>query len=50
LTAHTHLEQVRADRRIGYDALFGARIAGDESPIPEQLSIEDITEQNGTSA
>jgi len=50
LTAQTHHEQVRADRRIGYDALFGARIAGDEGQIPGQLSIDDINGQNGTSA
>jgi putative transposase len=50
LTAHTHHEQVRADRRIGYDALFGARIAAGEGQIPGQLSITDITDQNGPSA
>jgi putative transposase len=50
LTAQTHHEQVRADRRIGYDALFGPRITGDEGPIPGQLSIDDITGQNGASA
>jgi hypothetical protein len=50
LTAHTHHEQVRADRRIGYDALFGVRIAAGEGQIPGQLSITDITDQNGPSA
>jgi putative transposase len=53
LTAHTHHEEVRADRRIGYDALFGGRIADDDGQIPGQLSIdgiEDITDRNGTSA
>lgn len=43
LTAHSHHEQVRADRRIGYDALFG------EASTPEQLSITDI-DGNGASA
>ncbi len=43
LTARTHHEQVRADRRIGYDALFG------EASAPEQLPITDI-DGNGASA
>jgi hypothetical protein len=34
LTGQTHHEQVRADRRIGYDALFSARITDDHKPIP----------------
>jgi transposase InsO family protein len=43
LTAHAHHEQIRADRRIGYDCLFGT----DDTPstngqIPGQLSIDDI--------
>jgi putative transposase len=46
LTAHTHHEQVRADRRIGYDALFG----GGDPQIPGQFSIDDITAASGTSA
>jgi putative transposase len=61
LTARTHHEQVRADRRIGYDALFGDDTsAGDghgdddgDAEIAEQLSItdiEDITGQSGASA
>jgi putative transposase len=55
LTARTHHEQVRHDRRIGYDALFGDNQDGngDESQIPGQLSIddvEDITDRNGTTA
>jgi putative transposase len=52
LTAHTHHEQIRTDRRIGYDALFGAKIIGDDQgQIPGQLSIdgiEGITDRNGT--
>jgi putative transposase len=54
LTAQTHHEQVRADRRIGYDALFGDTAGnGDEAQIPGQLSIDDVadlTNRNGTSA
>jgi putative transposase len=51
LTAATHHEQIRADRRIGYDALF----SGDEArgQIPGQLCIDDLdnlTGQNGASA
>jgi hypothetical protein len=43
LTAQTHHEQVRADRRIGYDALFGDTAGnGDQAQIPGQLSIDDI--------
>lgn len=45
LTAQTHHEQIRADRRIGYDALFGDRTVdgGDDGAvISEQLSITDI--------
>jgi putative transposase len=48
LTAQTHHEQVRADRRIGYEALFSGDRA--QGQIPGQLSIDDITGQNGTSA
>jgi putative transposase len=52
LTAHTHHEQVRADRRIGYDSLFSGRVDddGDGAEIPGQLSITDIIDRNGTSA
>lgn len=56
LTERTHHQQVRADRRIGYDALFGDTASdgdGDEGQIPGQLSItdiEDITGQSGASA
>jgi hypothetical protein len=54
LTAQTHHEQVRADRRIGYDALFGDDAGnGDEAQIPGQLSIDDVkdlTNRNETSA
>ncbi|WP_006247331.1 DDE-type integrase/transposase/recombinase [Mycolicibacterium tusciae] len=51
LTAATHHEQVRADRRIGYDALFGDTTGnGDQTQIPDQLNIDDITDRNGTSA
>jgi transposase InsO family protein len=48
LTAHTHHEQVRADRRIGYDALFSEDGDGAPGQIPGQLSIDDITGQNRT--
>ncbi|MGB5150678.1 MAG: DDE-type integrase/transposase/recombinase [Mycobacterium sp.] len=57
LTERTHHQQVRADRRIGYDALFSAsdsdgagRCGG---AAAGQLSITDldiVTDQNGTSA
>ena len=48
LTAHTHHEQVSADRRIGYDALFGAKTVGDDQgQIPGQLSITDIDDVTG---
>ena len=54
LTAATHHEQVRADRRIGYDALFGGgRGHRSEDPTPGQLSIDDVeivTDQDGESA
>lgn len=48
LTAHAHHEQIRTDRRIGYDALFGAHT--DE--IAGQLSITDLqaASQNEASA
>jgi putative transposase len=45
LTAHTHHEQIRHDRRIGYDALFGE---ASDPEIPGQLRIDDINGQNGT--
>ena len=54
LTERTHHLQVRADRRIGYDALFSD--TADEDQIPGQLSIDDVTNvedvnhRNGTSA
>ncbi|OOK77736.1 mu transposase, C-terminal family protein [Mycobacterium kansasii] len=54
LTERTHHQQLRADRRIGYDALFGDRQghgegeSGDE--VAEQLSITDIAGQSGASA
>lgn len=54
LTAQTHHEQVRADRRIGYDALFRDTAGnGEQAQIPGQLSIDDVddpTDRNGTSA
>lgn len=53
LTAQTHHEHIRADRRIGYDALFSNTADTDGNcgnQIPDQLSIDDITGQNGTSA
>jgi putative transposase len=54
LTAQAHHEQVRADRRIGYDALFGDTASdGDQGQIPGQLSIDDVADlidRNGTPA
>jgi hypothetical protein len=43
LTERTHHEQVRADRRIGYDALFS------DGLVAEQLPITGI-DGNGASA
>ncbi len=54
LTERTHHQQLRADRRIGYDALFGD--TAEQGQIPGQLSIDDVTNvkdlthRNGTSA
>ncbi|WP_230865329.1 DDE-type integrase/transposase/recombinase [Mycobacterium canetti] len=42
LTAAAHHEQLRRDERIGYHALYGD--SGDESQIPGQLSIDDVTD------
>ena len=55
LTAHTHHQQVRADRRIGYDALFGDSHGESEGDgeVSGQLSITDIdpiTGRDGASA
>jgi putative transposase len=54
LTAQAHHEQVRADRRIGYDALFGDTASdGDQGQIPGQRSIDDVADlidRNGTPA
>jgi hypothetical protein len=59
LTAATHHDQIRADRRIGYDALFGDGHAHAEGEgesggeVTGQLSItdiEDITDPSGASA
>jgi transposase InsO family protein len=48
LTARTHHEQVRADRRIGYDALFGETAGnGDDGQVSDQLSIDDIDDATG---
>jgi putative transposase len=53
LTAHTHHEQVRADRRIGYDALFGDDQGRGEGAsggeVVRQLSITDIEDIHGQS-
>lgn len=46
LTAAIHHEQIRADRRIGYDALFGAQ-AGHEGQTPGQLSMADLESAAG---
>jgi putative transposase len=54
LTAAAHHEQVRVDRRIGYDALFGDTASDDDhAHDPGQLSIDDIADpidRNGTPA
>lgn len=50
LTAQTHHEQIRADRRIGYDALFSSDTSPDQDQIPGQLSIDDVTGPNGATA
>jgi len=54
LTAQTHHEQIRADRRIGYDALFGDRHPHGEGQfdgeVAGQMSITDLTGQSGASA
>lgn len=58
LTAQAHHEQLRADRRIGYDALFGDRQHHGEGgsgggEVAGQLSItdiEDVTGPTGASA
>jgi len=62
LTAQTHHEHLRADRRIGYDALFGASENNSEASsatahaaheVPGQLSITDLdsaTDHNEASA
>ncbi|MGV0994347.1 MAG: transposase, partial [Mycobacterium sp.] len=48
LTAATHHEQIRADRRIGYNALFttGPAQTGD-AQVPGQLSIDDLNGHDG---
>jgi len=46
LTAQTHHEQVRSDRRIGYHALYGP--TDDDNggeQLPGQLSIDDLTDE-----
>ena len=54
LTERTHHQQVRADRRIGYDALFGdgQDRSGDEGQIHGELSLDDVDDidRNGTTA
>ena len=54
LTERTHHLQVRADRRIGYDALFGDGQdgSGDEGQTPGRLSIDDVEDidRNGAMA
>ncbi len=50
LTAATHHEQIRADHRIGYTALFARTTEGADGQIPGQLSIDDIDDHNGVSA
>lgn len=55
LTAHTHHLQVRADRRIGYDALFskadqdtdGQCRGDDRGVVVGQLSITDLDDLTG---
>lgn len=63
LTAATHHEQIRADRRIGYNALFTNSTPEDGDSngnsnsnsngnveVPGQLSIDDLNDQDGVSA
>jgi len=54
LTAATHHEQIRADHRIGYNALFtttpasgNASGSGGDGQIPGQLSIDDLDGPDG---
>nr|WP_271209266.1 hypothetical protein [Rhodococcus wratislaviensis]GLK33763.1 hypothetical protein GCM10017611_06060 [Rhodococcus wratislaviensis] len=45
MTAQTHHEQVRSDRRIGYHALYGPTDNDDGGEqLPGQLGIDDITD------
>ena len=50
LTAATHHEQIRADRRIGYDALFTTPAEAGDGQVPGQLSIDDLDGDNEVSA
>jgi len=56
LTAATHHEQIRADHRIGYNALFTTTTENGDGEVPGQLSIDDLDDldvlddQNGVSA
>jgi len=51
LTAQTHHEQIRADRRIGYDCLFGTGDNPDpDGQIPGQLTIDNTIDNSGVSA
>jgi hypothetical protein len=50
LTAATHHEQIRADHRIGYNALFTTTTENGDGEVPGQLSIDDLNDQDGVSA
>lgn len=50
LTAQTHHEQIRADGRIGYDALFAPTAESTDGQIPGQLRIDDLDHQDGVRA
>ena len=56
LTAATHHEQIRADQRIGYNALFTTTTENGDGEVPGQLSIDDLDDldvledQDGVSA
>ncbi len=50
LTAATHHEQIRADRRIGYNALFTPTAESTDDQIPGQLRTDDLEDQDGVPA
>ena len=50
LTAQNHHEQIRADHRIGYDALFAPTAESTDGQIPGQLRINGPDHQDGVLA